>query len=209
MQYACVLLKKAPRLYTIHMALLLNFMSRQFQKFFNHFHLVLLIILFRAVAYNAQGFHNDHLANDDLLNAHRTRTMPHNTCAVRTYHSIPRSCIVLLLLQHYIQCPWIWKTALRPTAVNSQALWTFTKKNFPPCFRLILKARTHCLPLFRSLAPRLVPSRTSVFTTAGQIAQSGRNAIRPSCSIQVFKRVGKIILTKQIIGKKGRISIIC
>ena len=87
MQYACVLLKKAPRLYTIHMALLLNFMSRQFQKKINHFHLVLLLILFRAVAYNAQGFHNDHLANDDLLNAHRTRTMPHNTCAVRTYHS--------------------------------------------------------------------------------------------------------------------------
>ena len=85
----------------------------------------------------------------------------------------------------------------------------YKKRTFPLCFRLILKARTHCLPLFRSLAPRLVPSRTSVFTTAGQIAQSGRNATRPSCSIQVFKRVGRIILTKQIIGKRGRISIIC
>ena len=109
MQYAGILLTKAPLLYIIHMALLLNFMSRQFQNIFNHFHLVLLIILFRAVAYNAQGFHNDHLANDDLLNAHTTRTMPHNTCAVRTYHSTPRTCIVLLMLQHYIQCPWIWK----------------------------------------------------------------------------------------------------
>ena len=110
------------------MALLLNFIFRQFQNIFNHFHLVLLIILFRAVAYNAQGFHNDHLANDDLLNAHTTRTMPHNTCAVRTYHSTPRPCIVLLLLQHYIQCPWIWKNALRPTALNSQALWPLQKK---------------------------------------------------------------------------------
>ena len=84
---------------------------------------------------------------------------------------------------------------------------TFTKKSFPPCFRLILKARTHCLPLFRPLAPRLVPFRTSVFTTAGQIGQSGRNAIRPRCSIHVFKRVGKIILTKQIIGQSGRNAI--
>ena len=85
-------------------ALLLNFISWQFQNSFNHSHLVpLIIILIRAVAYNAQGFHNDHLANDDLLNAHTTRTMPHNTCAVRTYHSTPRPCNALLLLQHYIQ----------------------------------------------------------------------------------------------------------
>ena len=181
----------------------------EFQNSFNHFHLVLLIILFRAVAYNAQGFHNDHLANYDLLNAQWTRTMPHNTCAVRTYHSIPRSCIVLLLLQHYIQCPWIWKLHCVPLQWVHRRCEPLQENSFPPCFRLILKARTHCLPLFRSLAPRLVPSRTSVFTTAGQIAQSGRNAIRPSCSIQVFKRVGKIILTKQIIGKSGRISIIC
>ena len=89
----------------IRYGLYYSFITRQFQNIFNHFHLVLLIILLRAVAYNAQGFHNDHLANDDLLNAHKTRTMPHNTCAVRTYHSTPRPCIVLLLLKHYIQCP--------------------------------------------------------------------------------------------------------
>ena len=85
------------------------------------------------------------------------------------------------------------------------------KKNFSPVLSSDLEGANTLFASFQVARTKTGPISDFCIhdTTAGQIAQSGRNAIRSSCSIQVVKRVGKIILTKQIIGKRDRISIIC